>query len=602
MEVYTLADLVFRVREVSAGRPELLTVRHGDRRESLSATDFLRQIHSLALALEARGLEPGERVAIFSESRPEWQVADLACQLLGLVTVPIYPGSPPSQVAYVLRNSGARWIFYSDAAKRDLLLELQGGFTTPVELVAFDGDAAAPEGSSITRLLGEGAQRIGEVPIERFRGRVREEDLATILYTSGTTGDPKGVMLSHRNQVRAFTAVGEAFDLDRRDLALSFLPLSHALQRTLDHLCLARGVPIHYVPELEQVQKSLRRVAPTLLVALPGVYERLHARILAEAEGESAFRRWLFHRAVTVGRRHASAARSGVIGPFLALERRLAELLVFRRLRRRFGGRLRFAICGGGALAGEVDAFFEAVGLPLFQGYGLAEISPLVATNAPERQRRGSVGKVVPEVELRISEEGEVLVRGPGVMQGYWENPRATADSFDDSGWLRTGDLGRIDRSGYLFNTARKQDLLHTAGGTAVAPRPIEKLLEGHPGVARAVVVGDGHPRLGALLVPDRERLEEEAGELPAEGLDRHPEVRRRLGEAVAEVTAGLPEGERIGRFKVLDRDLDVEAGELTATGKLRRRVVNQRYAVEIAELCALTASSADPDAAPGGR
>lgn len=586
MAVRTLSELVFHVREISAARPDLLTVRRGERRESLSATDFLRSIHSLALALEARGIVRGDRVAIYSESRPEWHVVDFACQLLGAPTVPVHPASPARQVGYVVRNSGSRWVFYSDPPKRDVLLELQAAFTSPLQVVAFDSDATIPGGASLVRLLGEGAQRIGDVPIERFRGRVEEDDLASILYTSGTTGDPKGVMLSHRNLVSNFLALAELFALGPGDLALSFVPLAHGFQRTLDHLCLYRGVAIRYVPAGERLSRALRDERPTLVAAVPEIFKRAQGEILDGVRRQSAGRRKLFDWAVAIGRRHGAAARDGFVGPFLALERKLAELLVFRRIQRRFGGRLRYAVAGGGPLAAEVGEFFATVGLPLYPGYGLTETSPVLASSAPEQQRQGSVGKAVAEVEIRVAEDGEILARGPGVMQGYWASPRGTVASFDDAGWLHTGDVGRIDQSGYLFITDRKQNLLLTTGGERVAPQPIERLLTRRGWLSRAVVVGDGHPHLGALLVPDFDQLRQVVGDLDNRELAAHPEVRQRLEEIVAEVNAGLPETRRLRRFKLLERDFTVEDGELTATGKLRRKAITRHWAEDIAELC----------------
>lgn len=584
----TLADLVFHIRDLSAGRPDLLSVRWPEKQETLSASDFLRSIHSVTLALEARGLARGDRVAIYSESRPEWHMVDLACQLLGAVTVPIDPELSTQGVGFILRNSGSRWIFFSDSAKRERLLELRPSLTASIVGVAFDPDATLPQGPSLTHLLGEGATRRGEVPLERFRDRVGEDDLATLLYTSGTTGDPKGVMLSHRNLVSNALACGKTFTLDTEDLAVSFLPLSHGFQRTIDHLCFYRGVAIHYVPHLEDVPSALRTMEPTLLVAVPRVYERARERTFELLADEGWLRRTLFGWAVGVGRSYQEALRSGFIGPLLALERRLAELIAFRWVRQRFGGRLRFALCGGGALDQEVSAFFGAIGIPIDQGYGLAESSPVLATSAPKQRRRGSVGKAVGDVELRVAEDGEILARGPGVMMGYWENPQATAASLSASGWLRTGDVGRIDQSGYLFVTDRKQDLLITTDGQQIAPGPLEQKLTGGV-VVRAVVVGDNRPHLAALLVPDFEKLRQELGEFSDAELATHDTVLRRCAEWVQAINEDLPERQKIQRFAVLERDFSVEDGELTTSLKVRRRAIVQRWAERIATLYAST-------------
>ncbi len=585
MAIATLSDLVFHVREISSGQPELLSVVLGGRREALSTADFVRNIHSLALALESRGLVKGERVAIFSENRPEWHIVDFACQLIGAPTVPLFPALGRRQVGFVLRNSSSRWVFYSDSTKRDLLDGLGPTLTTPPSLVAFDGDAAATGGTSITRLMGEGATRIGDVPIERFRGRVDEDDLASLIYTSGATGDAKGVMLSHRNLVSNVLACGEIFDLSTDDLAVSLLPLSHGFQRTVDHLCFHRGVEIHYLPAIEDLASTLRREQPTILAAVPAVYERAVQRTYEQAGPEGSARRGFFDWAITAGMRYANAEREGFVGPLISVKRKIADLLVLRGIRRYFGGRLRLPISGGGPISAEISDFFEAVGTPLFQGYGLTETSPVLASSAPNQHRPGSVGKALSTVELRVAEDGEILAKGPGVMKGYWANPQATAESVDDSGWLHTGDVGRIDQSGYVFITDRKQDFLTLTSGERIAPQPIEKHLTSRGLVAQAVVVGDGRPHLAALLAPDFERLRMELGELTDGEVAQHPEVLERLGEAVENANARLSEAERILEWRAIDRPLSIENGELTHTSKLRRRVVVQRFADQIAAL-----------------
>jgi len=585
MAVRTLADLLFHVRDVAAGRTDLLSVRLPKGRETLSTSDFVKNVHGLALALERLGIEKGHRVAIFSENRPEWHVVDFACQLLGAATVPLYPSLPAAQLGYILRNSGCRLVFYSDAEKRDLLLEVRASLTTTPELVAFDGDAAIVDGGSITRMMGREAERRGEVPIERFRGRVEADDLASLIYTSGTTGDPKGVMLSHHNLVSNFLACGEIFALGKDDVALSFLPLSHVFQRTVDYLCFHRGVRLRYVPSIERIQAALTEVRPTLLTSVPRLYERAYIRILANVRKESPGRQALFHWAVAVGRRHAEARAHGFVGPFLALRRALADRLVFRRLRERFGGRLRIAISGGAALAREVSELFEAVGLPIYQGYGLTETSPVLAANAPDQHRQGSVGKPLSNVELRVAEDGEILARGPGVMRGYWENPQATGEAVDAEGWLHTGDLGHLDRSGFVFVTDRKKDILVTSGGKNIAPQPIETRLVASPLVTQAVVVGDGYPYPAVLLVPDFDQLAQEVAALPRAQLLEHPATLERFETVLAEVNAGLAEHERLRRFRLLERELTVADGELTPTLKVRRRVVAQRWADAIASM-----------------
>jgi long-chain acyl-CoA synthetase len=500
--------------------------------------------------------------------------------------VPIFPSLAAEEVGYVLRNSGSRLVFYSDVAKRDLLIELQSALTSSLQVVAFDTDATVPEGMTVTRLLGRGESRRGDVPLERFRGRVEPDDLASIIYTSGTTGDPKGVMLSHRNLVSNFLAFGELFEVGPRDLAVSFLPMSHIFQRTVDHLCFYRGAAIHYVPDVEELQRALGEVRPTLLGSVPLLWERAYSQIMKDLESRGTLGRALGRWALGVGRRHAAEVRDGFVGPLLAAQRQLAFRLVLRDIRKRFGARLRLPISGGAPLTREVSEFFEAIGMSVFQGYGLTEASPVLATNSPRGQRRGSVGRPLPEVEIRVAEDGEILAKGPGVMRGYWENLSATRLSVDDDGWLHTGDIGEIDKSGFLYITDRKKDVIVTSSGESVAPQPIERELESHSLISQAVVVGDDSPYLAVLVVPDFDRLGDEIGErLSPEELVDHPEARRTIANLLAEVNARLGEHERLRRFRMLPRELTREAGELTPTYKVRRRVISRRFAVEIASL-----------------
>lgn len=585
MTVRTLSDLVFYLRESASASSDLVTVRWPEQKESLSRTDFLRGIHCLSLAFEERGLRPGERVAIYSESRPEWHVVDLACQMLGLVTVPVDPGLSSRHLGFILRNSGCKWVFFSNGEKRNRLLELQSQLTEPVQLVAMEIEAKVPGGLTLTGLQGEGASRLGETPLERFRGRTGEDDLATLLYTAGTTGDPKGVMLSQRSLVSSFRACGEVFELGAGDRALSFLPLSHGLQRTIDHLCFFRGVPVHYVPALEQVPEALLEVRPTLLAASPRVYEAAFRRARKKALEEALWRRLLFHWACEIGEKYQRVARRGFVGPFLALQRVIADTFVFRRIRASFGGSLRIAISSGGPMGEHAGSFFQWIGMPIYQGYGLAEISPLLTSNVPGDERAGSVGKVLADLDLRVGSDGEILVRGPSVMLGYWENQGATEASVDDSGWLHTGDLGRIDQSGYLFITDRKQAILVTTEGKRIAPLPIETQLVSHGIFSHAIVVGDDAPFLGALLVPDLVWLRARHGDLPTSELLALPEVVEQIEAIVERVNANLSEDEKIRGYRLIPEGLSIERGELTSSLKVRRRVVTQRHAERIQEI-----------------
>ncbi|MEL7058740.1 MAG: long-chain fatty acid--CoA ligase [Acidobacteriota bacterium] len=568
--VATLNDLFFHLREHSAGNVALLAA---DGAESWSTAAFVRAVHSLALALESAGLERGERVALSSENRPEWHVVDFACHLLGAVPVPLPATWGGEQLAYGLRNSGAGWLFFAGGQQVEAVRALDERLVRAPRRIAFDAEAALEPTATVTRWMGEGAKRLGDVPIERFRGRVGPDDLASILYTSGTTGEPKGVRLSHRNLVSNFRACARLFELSASDRALSMLPLSHVFQRTVDYLCLYRGVSLVSLSDPSSLVGAARRHRPTVLAAAPEVFEAVRRRVLGAVAELPQWRRRLFRWGLDVGRRYAEAERSGFLGPGLTFQRWLAARWAHRSVQRRFGGRLRLAISGGAPLDATVLDFFEAVGVPLYEGYGLTETSPVLATNSPGRRRLGSVGKPLEDVELRLAEDGEILVRGPGVMQGYWQDAEATGSSIDASGWFATGDLGEVDASGYLFITDRKRDLLALSNGHKVTPRPIEALLRSEPGVVQAVVVGEGRPHAAALLVMD-------SGEDDSEG------AAAALAEAaIARVNARLADDNRLRAWALLKRPLSEEAGELTATHKVRRKVIRQRYAAEIDRL-----------------
>jgi long-chain acyl-CoA synthetase len=576
--VETLSDLVFDVRDSWSGRTDLLAIRRRGRLEQVSTAELVTAAHSLALALEERGLRPGERVALWAENCPEWHVVDFACHLLGAVSVPIYPTLSPQAVAYILKNCGASWVFYSDAEKAAAFAQIGASLSRSVRTVALDHEARG-DGDSLMLLQASGAGRIGEVPLERFRGRTSPTDTASIIYTSGTTGEPKGVMLSHRNFISNVLACETLFPLGPTDQALSFLPLSHVFERTVDYLFLLRGVAIHYAPSIERVPPLLLEVRPTVLASVPRLYERAYLRALANVAKETPLKQRLFHWSLRVGKRWSEARKRGtLVSPLLALQRAVAARLVHRKIQARFGGRLRFAIAGGAALGDQVAEFFDAVGVALYQGYGLTESAPVLAVNSPKANRRSSVGRAIPGVEIQIGDDGEILARSPGLMQGYWGNDEATREAIDEQGWLHTGDIGRVDGDGFLYITDRKKDILITSGGKNVAPQPIEQLLTAQPAIAQVVVVGDNYPYLTALVVPRFEDLPPPFAGRAQEELLADAAFEQWIDAAVDAVNAQLSEHERVRNWQFLPRELSLAEGEMTPTLKVRRRVVLERY------------------------
>ena len=597
----TLNDIIFLV----AGREyrETLQYKRGAAWVSLQARELFRQVVWMARGLERLGIGPGDRVALLSENRPEWAIADFAILGRGAVTVPLYPTLPAASCEYILQDSGARAIVVSNTVQLEKIrsawdrlpqlrfaVAMEGVPVNVAPFRPFSDDAGEKRLLAWRDLVGDA--ELASAERARFEGvarTVRPEDLASIIYTSGTTGTPKGVMLTHANIVSNVLAVSADL-LQPDDLALSFLPLSHIYERMVDYTYLYNGVPIAYAESIEAVPQTLLEVRPTVVCAVPRFFEKMHTRVMDSLRQAPAPRRWLFWWAVGVGREmlrcrvHEQRLPTG-----LALRHALAERLVFRRLRARLGGRIRFFLSGGAPLAPELSEFFNAAGVEVCEGYGLTETSPVIATNLPSRNRPGTVGRCVPGVEVRIAGDGEILVQGPNVMKGYYNQPEETTQVLQD-GWFHTGDIGELTSEGDLRITDRKKDLLKTAGGKYVAPQPIENRLRASPYLLNAVLVGDRRPYVVALLVPDFDRLAELArqrglpGGSPTE-MAHNEQVCVLLQQQVDAVNAELAPFEQIKRFALLERDFSIECGELTPTMKVRRRVVEQQYRAAVESL-----------------
>jgi len=573
----TLRDLFEFVIKAYPARKELLRIRAGKGWRSYTVKEFERATRETAARLARAGIAAGDRVALFSENRPEWHVVDFACHVLGAVPVPLYATLPAHQVSYIVRDSQAKLLLVSgrERARTGLaaVADLPGVRVVGLDRGLADGIDALPD------LVLPPARRWGEPPA------LRGEDLASLIYTSGTTGEPKGVMLSHRNFISQVETVRPLYPITERDICMSFLPLSHVFERTVDYVFFDRGSQINYVESIERVPAQLIEIRPTIMVSVPRLYERSYIKIISKVQQEGGAKRRLFEWAVRVGREVRGAEwRGGRASAFARGQFAVARSRIFSKVLERLGGRLRFTISGGAPLAREVAEFFDIVGLPILQGYGLTETAPVIAANRLDANRLGSVGKIFPGVEARIEADGEILVRGPNVMLGYWGKPEATAEVIDADGWLHTGDVGYLDADGYLFITDRKKDIIVTSGGKNVAPQPIEGRLGATPYVAQAVLIGDKFPYLTALIVPNFENLgahfaERKIAGLSPEEMARHPDTEALVGAAVRQVNAELATHERIRRFAVLAREFSLEEGEITPTLKVRRRVIGERYA-----------------------
>jgi len=567
--------------------------KEGGRWSAVSSAEMLRRVAGLATSLGQSGVFHGDRVAIFSPNRPEWHIADLAVLGLGAVTVPIYFNESTDRLVYILTHSEAKAAIAVGPSQVERLLACRDRVPSLETIVV------AAYAGSLPREIRRYPDMIGRADAHdvgayaSHASRVSPSDLAAIIYTSGTTGQPKGVMLTHANFSSNALDALRVFDLRRTDVNLSFLPLSHVYERIMGYICLFRGLSIAYVERMEEASQAMLEVRPTFAAAVPRFFEKIYAGIM-EGQGRlGRRRRQIFDWGLAVAR---EAVGWRAYGRSLPFKRKLvwlgANLLVFRRIRRRLGGRIRFFNSGSAPLGRSLAEFFWSIGVPVLEGYGLTETSPVVSLNSFRARRIGTVGRPIPNVEVRIAEDGEILVRGPCVMKGYYKAPEETAQVLSPDGWLRTGDIGLLDGDGFLLITDRKKDMLKTTGGKFVAPQPIENLLKTSPYILNACLVGEGQKFVAALLVPHfealRARARQEGVDLgsPAE-IAAHPWAQKLIAGEVARLTDPLAQYERPKRFLLLDRDFAYEEGELTYTMKLRRRLVQERYQSEIEKLFA---------------
>ena len=548
------------------------------------------EVREIARGLITLGRQPGESVGILSNSRAEWVRADFAILSIGGVTIPVYSTYPPETLAYIVRDSEMRTLFVEDEHQLAKCLAAAADMPSLETLVLVSGRARPGQGGRFRLLDWDELRALGREgrpsnALERRLEAVKASDVATIVYTSGTTGSPKGVVQTHANHLAAQDMIARESGVREGDVHLLFLPLAHSFARMESFLGIRLGLTTAFAESIERLPDNLREVSPDFLCSVPRVFEKVYARILTGVQAAPPLRQRIFHWALGVGRQVSRLERAGrPLTGSLRVRHAIANRLVFGKLRTALGGRLRFCVSGGAPLATEIGEFFHAAGILILEGYGLTETCPILASNHPGAFKFGTVGRPFPGIEVRIAEDGEIVARGPNIAQGYYRKSEETAAVFQPDGWFHTGDIGEIDSDGYLRITDRKKDLIKTSGGSYVAPQHIENLLKGDPFVSQALVEGDRRPYPVALVTVNPEELaklarERGLGDKPAPELVRHPAVLDRVRRIVDGVNAHLASYAQVKRFAVLPGDFTQDGGELTPTLKIKRRDVRAKYA-----------------------
>jgi long-chain acyl-CoA synthetase len=582
----TLTRLFFDAAQ-KYDRPDALQYKEGGVYKPISHHEVTDRVRRIALGLQELGLQPGDRVAILSENRPEWAIADYACLASALTDVPLYPNLPAEQLPYLINDSGATVVFCSTAMQSAKLAEIRSQVPNVKHVIGFSATKQPGEDMTFADLEAKGVAADTAERKTKYRDRalsVKPDDVATLIYTSGTTGDPKGVMLTHENLYSKVLAEASVVPFAGRDTCLSFLPLSHVFERMAGHyLMWHTGTSIAYAESMDTVALNLTEVKPSLVLSVPRLYEKIYARVLDNALSGGGLKKRIFFWARGVGEKWADEKLAGrEPGGALALQYKVANKLVFSKLRARTGGSLRYFVSGGAPLAAEINKFFYAAGLVVLEGYGLTETSPVIAVNTPAKFRIGTVGPAVPGVEIRIAEDGEILTRGPHVMKGYYRKPEATAEMIDRDGWFHTGDIGTIE-DGFLRITDRKKDIIVTAGGKNIAPQPIENAVKTNKYVSQAVMIGDKRKFPIMLVVPNWDNLEKWAKRHNIIYPDRRqlltmPAAREKMEREVLGQLHGFAHFEVPKKIGLLEHDFSIERGELTPKLSVKRKVVDKSY------------------------
>jgi long-chain acyl-CoA synthetase len=585
-EPQTLPQL-FRQAAVKHNRADALSYKKAGKWQDISSGEMIRRIENIALGLYSLGLRKGDKAAILAANSPEWTFADAGCQFAGIIDAPIYTTLGTKSVCYIVNDAGARVFFLQDKATFDRLEGIVGDCATVEKFIFFDDTGVELENAmSLAELEAAGEALKEEKPdlIDDLAETVQPDDIATLIYTSGTTGEPKGVMLSHTNLISNIIDAGEKYIFGEKDIPLSVLPLSHVFERNGMYLYILHGMAVHYAESVDKVPDNLQEIRPTIFIGVPRIFEKVYSKAKLKAAQNGGLKERIFDWAIDLAKEYAlKNEKRQPIPFFLAVKHSIADKVVYSKLRAFFGGRLRFCITGGAALADEIYLIFMGAGIPIMQGYGLTETSPVITSSNPTDVRLGTVGKPITNVKVRIAEDGEIEASGPGIMQGYYNKPEATRDTFTEDGWFKTGDIGTIDEDGFLKITDRKKELFKTSGGKYIAPSPIEQMIKGSRFVNQVVLIGNERKFASALIVPNFELLESYAKlkglnlKTPAEFCE-NAKIIDLFERQVKSHTEGLARYETVKKISLLEKEMTVEGGELTPTLKVRRRIVDEKY------------------------
>ena len=585
-EPRTISDLFLQAAD-HHDLPDALNFSRDSQWCAISSQQMIERIENIAAGLHVLGLGKGDRAALLAANSPEWTLSDAGCQFAGVIDVPIYTTLAPSSIKYILNDSGAKIIFLENRAMYDRIAEILPDCESITKFVFFDDTAAdIPDALSLSALEASGqSTRAVQPDLLGTLGRdIKPEDLATLIYTSGTTGEPKGVMLTHANIISNVIDAGEKYDFSVHDICLSVLPLTHVFERSAMYLYIFNGMSVFYAQSIDKVPDNLRDVRPTIFVGVPRIFEKVYAKAKLKAAQSGGLKEKIFDWAIEVAKQYAlQSEKRGRVPFLLSLKHRLADRLVYSKLREFFGGRLRACITGGAALSDDIYLIFMGAGITIMQGYGLTETSPVITSNNPSNVKLGTVGKPIRNMQVRIATDGEIEASGPGVMLGYYNKPEATRDVFTEDGWFKTGDIGEIDDEGFLRITDRKKELFKTSGGKYIAPSPIEQMIRSSRFVSQVVLVGNERKFAAALVVPNFEMLE---SYVKLKGLDaetphdmcRHSRIVNLIERQVEAATQSLARFEKVKKIALFEKELTVEGGELTPTLKIKRRIVDQKY------------------------